>query len=75
MFRLLDIDRNGNLSAREIDGAAAALMKLDANKDGILNARELTVRDGGGRGGQGRRQGRKRGQNNSGRNQSSASNK
>lgn len=57
LFRLLDIDRDGNLSAKEIDGAVAALMKLDVNKDGILDAQELAVRGGGqrekgGRGGQ-----------------------
>ena len=51
LFRLLDTDRDGNLSAKEIDGAVAALMKLDANKDGVLDAQELTVRGGGGQGG------------------------
>ena len=50
LFRLLDIDRVGNLSAKEIDGAVAVLMKLDANKDGILDAKELAVRGGGGKG-------------------------
>ena len=39
LFRLLDIDRDGNLSAKEIEGAVAVLMKLDANKDGILDAK------------------------------------
>ena len=47
LFRLLDIDRDGNLSAKEIDGAVAALMKLDVNNDGILDAQELVVRGGG----------------------------
>ncbi|MEO1983699.1 MAG: hypothetical protein ABGZ23_29925 [Fuerstiella sp.] len=60
LFRLLDIDRDGNLSAKEINGAVAALMTLDANKDGILDAQELAVRGGGGRGGQGRDGGRGR---------------
>ncbi|MCR9197634.1 MAG: hypothetical protein NXI04_03225 [Planctomycetaceae bacterium] len=46
LFRLLDVDRNGKLSAREIDGAVAALMKLDANKDGTLDADELVIRGG-----------------------------
>ena len=50
LFRLLDIDRDGNLSAKEIEGAVAVLMKLDANKDGILDAKELAVRGGGGKG-------------------------
>ena len=49
LFRLLDIDRDGNLSAKEIDGAVAVLMKLDANKDGIFDAKELAVRGGGGK--------------------------
>ena len=52
LFRLLDVDRDGKLSAKEIDGAVAALMKLDANKDGTLDAQELAIR-GGGRRGQG----------------------
>ena len=60
LFRLLDVDRNGKLSAKEIDGAVAALMKLDANKDGTLDADELVIRGG-------RRQGRNA---NSGRNKS-----
>lgn len=55
LFRLLDTDRDGNLSAKEIDGAVATLMKLDADKNGTLDAQELVVRGGGGqgRGGQG----------------------
>lgn len=65
LFRLLDTDRDGNLSAKEIDGAVAALMKLDANKDGILDAQELVVRGSGGRGGQGRNRGGDRGSENS----------
>ena len=52
LFRLLDVDRDGKLSAKEIDGAVTALMKLDANKDGTLDAQELAIR-GGGRRGQG----------------------
>ena len=60
LFRLLDVDRNGKLTAKEIDGAVAALMKLDANKDGTLDADELVIRAG-------RRQGRSA---NSGRNKS-----
>ena len=57
LFRLLDVDRDGKLSAKEIDGAVAALMKLDANKDGILDADELAIR-GGGRPGRGENSGR-----------------
>ena len=57
LFRLLDVDRDGKLSANEIDGAVAALMKLDANKDGILDAQELAIR-GGGRSGRGENSGR-----------------
>ncbi len=52
LFRLLDVDRDGKLSAKEIDGAVAALMKLDANKDGTLDAQELVIR---GKGRPGRR--------------------
>lgn len=71
LFRLLDVNRDGKLSAKEIDGAVAALMKLDANKDGILDAQELVIR-GRGRPGQSANSGRnksredaptKRGQN------------
>ncbi|MCA9136883.1 MAG: hypothetical protein KDB00_08990 [Planctomycetales bacterium] len=57
LFSLLDIDRDGNLSAKEIDGAVAALLKLDSNKDGILDTQELAVRGGGGQGGKGGRGG------------------
>ncbi len=53
LFRLLDVDRDGQLSAKEIDGAIAVLSKLDTNKDGVLDGEELNVRGGGGRGGQG----------------------
>ena len=50
----LDADRNGEISAEEINGAAAALRKLDKNKDGKLTAVELRPsfgRDRSGRGG------------------------
>ncbi len=53
LFRLLDVDRDGQLSAKEIDGAIAVLSKLDTNKDGVLDGEELNVHGGGGRGGQG----------------------
>lgn len=57
LFRLLDVDRDGNLSPKEIEGAVAALLKLDVNKNGILDAQELVVRGGGGQGGKGGRGG------------------
>ena len=65
LFRLLDVDRDGKLSAKEIEGAVAVLMKLDANKDGTLDAQELVVRGGGGRGGRGRNRGEERDSENS----------
>ena len=45
----LDADRNGEISAAEIAGAAEALKKLDKNKDGKLAREEMrpTVRPGG----------------------------
>jgi hypothetical protein len=72
LFRLLDLDRDGNLSAKEIDGAVAALMKLDANKDGLLDAKELAVSGGGGgqRGQQGGQGGGKGGKNKGSQNKS-----
>ena len=54
LFRVLDADRDGNLSKQEIDGAAAVLMKLDADRNGVLDEKELEVR-GGQRGKQGSR--------------------
>ena len=59
LFSLLDVDGDGQLSPKEINGAVAVLAKLDVNKDGILDANELAVRGqgGGDRGGQGGRQG------------------
>ncbi len=44
IFRLLDVDRDEKLSSKEIEGAVAVLMKLDANKDGELDSTELNVR-------------------------------
>ncbi len=49
-----DADRDGSLSAAEIDGAAAKLRERDTNKDGKLTADELPRGAGGGRGGAGR---------------------
>ena len=63
LFRLLDVDRDGKLSAKEIDGAVAVLMKLDRNRDGVLSSEELASvsrgRGGGQRGKGGRDKQRK----------------
>jgi predicted O-methyltransferase YrrM len=52
LLQAFDTDRDGTLSAAEIDAAAAKLRELDSNKDGKLTAEELP-RGPGGRGGQG----------------------
>jgi predicted O-methyltransferase YrrM len=52
LLQMFDADRDGALSAAEIDAAAAKLRDLDANKDGKLTAEELP-RGPGGRGGPG----------------------
>ena len=50
----LDTDKNGELSAKEIENAARALAKLDKNEDGKLDREELRPQRGeGGRGGAG----------------------
>ncbi len=41
LMLVLDTDKDGELSAREIENAAAALKKLDRNKDGKLSKDEL----------------------------------
>ena len=46
IFRLLDADQDGQLSAKEIDNVVAVLKKLDENKDGILSAEELRFKGG-----------------------------
>jgi caffeoyl-CoA O-methyltransferase len=56
LLQAFDTDRDGTLSAAEIDAAAAKLRERDANKDGKLTADELP-RGVGGRGGAGRGQG------------------
>jgi caffeoyl-CoA O-methyltransferase len=56
LLRAFDTDRDGTLSAAEIDAATAKLRERDANKDGKLTADELP-RGQGGRGGAGRGQG------------------
>ncbi len=61
LLQAFDTDRDGTLSAAEIDAAAAKLRERDANKDGKLTADELPRGQGGrggfGRGGAGRGQG------------------
>ena len=53
LFRLFDVDRDGKLSPKEIDGAVAVLMKLDKDRDGVLSSEELAgVSRGRGGGGQ-----------------------
>src|SRR5262245_29118851 len=52
LLQAFDTDRDGTLSAAEIDAAAAKLRERDANKDGKLTADELP-RGPGGRGGPG----------------------
>ncbi|MDM8552010.1 hypothetical protein QUF72_18140 [Desulfobacterales bacterium HSG2] len=41
LMRVLDIDRDGQLSADEMENAAEALKTLDKNGDGILGRDEL----------------------------------
>jgi hypothetical protein len=63
----LDIDKNGSLSANELDSASASLKTLDANNDGQLTADELHPKpprpnkDGKGRPPEGRPEGRPEG--------------
>ena len=49
----LDADRNGEISAKEIEDAVAALKKLDKNKDDKLTAEELRPDFGANRSGRG----------------------
>ena len=58
LLQAFDTDRDGTLSAAEIDAAAAKLRERDANKDGKLTADELP-RGQGGRGGGGGGRGRR----------------
>jgi hypothetical protein len=50
-LQLLDIDKNGALSAEEVANAAVVLMALDRNNDDQLTPDELKPRDGRGAGG------------------------
>jgi hypothetical protein len=60
LFRTLDTDADGDISAKEIENAVTALQKLDKNRDGELKPDE--VRPEGGRGGPGGRRGPRGGQ-------------
>jgi predicted O-methyltransferase YrrM len=42
LFRVLDADRDGTLSAAEIDGAGARLRSLDTNKDNKVSPDEIS---------------------------------
>ena len=53
VMKALDADGDGNLSEKEIKKAAAALKKLDKDKDGVVSAEELMPNFGGGPGGAG----------------------
>ena len=54
LMTALDADKNGEISAKEIENAVAALKKLDKNNDGKLTREELRPQFGGpGRGGPG----------------------
>jgi caffeoyl-CoA O-methyltransferase len=53
LLQAFDTDRDGTLSAAEIDAAAAKLRERDSNKDGKLTADELRPRPGPGGGGRG----------------------
>src|SRR5882724_11179462 len=48
LIQAFDTDRDGVLSAAEIDAAPAKLRERDANKDGKLTAAELPARQPGG---------------------------
>lgn len=43
VLRLFDADRDGKLSAEEIEQAPAALKKLDRNSDGVVTAEEIVA--------------------------------
>ncbi|KLU06729.1 RNA-binding protein [Rhodopirellula islandica] len=58
MLRIFDVDGDEELSSQEIEGAAAALRKLDRNRDGKLTVEEFRPS---GAGGQSDRQGQGRG--------------
>ena len=65
LFLVLDANRDGILSAREIDNASNALRRLDRNRDGQITPEELRPQRGSNPGygqGQGQGQGQGRGQ-------------
>lgn len=41
LFRVIDVDRNHELSPDEIEGAALAIKQLDRNQDGTLTPHEI----------------------------------
>ena len=61
LMRLLDTDRNGELSADEIRNAPAVLKAADKNKDGKLTPEEVDAASGGGGGPGGVEHGGRRG--------------
>jgi len=65
LMRLLDTDRNGELSAEEIRNAPAVLKAANKKKDGKLTPEEVDAAGGGGRGlgGGGKGDGQRGGQN------------
>ena len=61
MMTAIDTDKDGTISAKELENAVASLKKLDKNKDGKLSGDEIRPQFGrggfggcGGRGGFGR---------------------
>lgn len=44
VFDVLDADHNGTFSTEEIQAASVHLMVLDKNKDGVISADEMTMR-------------------------------
>ncbi|MEM7559122.1 MAG: hypothetical protein AAF394_08360, partial [Planctomycetota bacterium] len=51
VYKALDANGDGTISAKEIENAVAALKKLDKNKDGELSREEIGPTTAGGQGG------------------------